>query len=658
MHQQNQPVRKRPPPPSLSSLDSLNPYRASSASARSTPSLSLSTPSFLTPPILNKPLSSPPPQIEGEDYLSSRPHATQPQKRRHRRSKRLPSFLQSSKEKDHGASAVAIDNEGPNASDSESGDSRNTASDIGSPSRVPVALDTAKFTIRRQSTKSSLAPIETITRQIARGDFTATSKASNDAEPESVAVGSLRRFSKALASRFHHLPVKEADYGPSISSGIERIVTSGITRTDVDDFLNQKDDHTPPRAKSVSHGHAVQARVALETPTTITLRKASDTYFFVIAPKADRVPPKSDKVPVISQLAVESEEPSFSLMDFRSKRVCEPRKSLWYSLPLLSEQDDSMPSHEPPTPEPPAAKTDTSTTGLSLPIIQPRALPPDTALTFSSVHRTTPTSALDPPSIRGSISAVHKRRRTSTVHIHSRTSVHEIIWAEDENTNTSSSSSPSPTQPHTRRPSLVSSNITPKQPSHSVPASPGAKPVTIGKTPRSPEEAIFEWSWDAPTSPPARHPPVLDQPVVYSPIDIPPAPLESRTTRRLAKSKDSSVESFPPLLERNNTTDWRRSLVDINDPLGGRGPRWIPAIKRTEEAAAETSKLEGLDGDTGGYEHSDGLDGEEGGDGEKDKAKERRASNHTLAVARVKEKGRVGSCVGASAHKRVTWTRV
>lgn len=84
----------------------------------------------------------------------------------------------------------------------------------------------------------------------------------------------------------------------------------------------------------------------------------------------------------------------------------------------------------------------------------------------------------------------------------------------------------------------------------------------------------------------------------------------------------------------------------------------MPTIKRTEEAAAETPKLEGLDGDTGGYEHGYERDGEEGGDGEKDKVKERRASSRTLAVARMKEKGRAGSCVGASAHKRVSWTRV
>lgn len=576
-------------------------------------------------------------------------------------------------------SAAAIDNKGPNASDSESGVSRSDANDIGSPSRIPAALDNAKLTIRRQSTKSSLAPTETMTRQTARGDFTATSKASNDAEQDSVAVGSLRRmshatkvlsvskaqdlrrFSKALASRFHHLPVKELGHGPSTSHDIERIVASGITRTDVDDFLKQHDDRTLPKASNVNHDHAVQARVALETPTTITLRKASDAYFFVIGPKAERRPPKFDRVPAVSEPAAGSEEPSVSLMDFRSKHVCEPRKSLWYSLPLLSEQDDSKPSYEPPTPEPSGAETDRSTPRKSLPTIQPRTISSDTALTFSSVHRTTPTTALDPPSVRRSISTVHRRRRTSTVHIHSRTSVHEIIWAEDENTNTPSSSSPSspsPTQTRTRRPSLISGNITPKQSFHSEPASPGAKPIIIGKTSHSPEETIFEWSWDAPTSSPAHQSHILDQPVVCSPIEIPPGTLADRTRHRPSKSKDSSVESFPPLMERNNTTEWRRApLVDINDPLVGRGPRWMPVMGRTEEGVADIPKLGGLNQDTGVCKDGNGRDGEEGGDKELGKGTGRRASNRAFAGARMKEKGRVGSCVGVSGHKRVSWTK-
>jgi len=82
-----------------------------------------------------------------------------------------------------------------------------------------------------------------------------------------------------------------------------------------------------------------------------------------------------------------------------------------------------------------------------------------------------------------------------------------------------------------------------------------------------------------------------------------------------------------------------------------------------EEAAADIRKLEGLDEDSddngGGGEGgtSDKWNHERGGDGERGRGKDRRASNRAFAVARMKEKGRVGSCVGVSGHKRVSWTR-
>ncbi len=72
----------------------------------------------------------------------------------------------------------------------------------------------------------------------------------------------------------------------------------------------------------------------------------------------------------------------------------------------------------------------------------------------------------------------------------------------------------------------------------------------------------------------------------------------------------------------------------------------MPTIGWTEEGAAIVSKLEGLDEDIGGFKEGHGWDGEEDGDEEREKTKERRASNRAFAVARMKEKGRVGSCVG------------
>ena len=472
----------------------------------------------------------------------------------------------------------------------------------------------------------------------------------------------LRRFSHALAATIHQPTIKEPLYHPIDSANVQHIFKSGITRTDVDEFLQGADSQKPLKQNSVKQNPVDQERVALETPTTITLRKASDAYFFVIGPKDAKTATRSDNLPATFKTPTLSQEPSVALVDFRSKRLCEARKSLWYSLPLLSEQDE-VKIPEPPANEPAATKPEDSRPEASLPTIQPRAQPSDPALTFSSVHRTAPTCFLDPPTCHSSVSPASKpRRRTSTVHVQTRTSVHEIVWAEDENTNTSSSSSresTSPTRPLTRAPSLVAGNITPKQCSRSEPVSPNIPNRTA-----SPEETIFDWSWNAP-APASLQPRILedDQPVVCSPIDV--LPPETRKQKRPSVSKDSSVESFPPLLTRDNTTEWRRTpLVDINAPLAERATaRWIPVSGQTrgERQGKEEKEIEkmdqeqGDDGEEGGLETEDNE--EVGSGGRADEKLIRRASCHPYAEARMGEKGRVGSSVGISGRKRVSWTK-
>ena len=532
--------------------------------------------------------------------------------------------------------------------------------------------------VRRQSTQSSLMP--TTTFPSVKGDLTATSQAVSEAERDSAAMSSLRRmnhatkrfsvskaqdsrrFSHALAATIHQPTIKEPLYHPSDSADVQHIFKSGITQTDVDDFLNGADAQKPLQQNIVKRNPVDQERVALETPTTITLRKASDAYFFVIGPKDAKTPARSDKLPAGSNTPTQSQEPSVALVDFRSKRLCDARKSLWYSLPLLSEQDD-VKIPEPPTNGPAATKPEDSRPEASLPMIQPRAQPSDPALTFSSVHRTTPTCFLDPPTRHSSVSPASKpRRRTSTVHVHTRTSVHEIVWAEDENTNTSSSSSresTSPTRPLTRAPSLVAGNITPKQCSRSEPASPNIPNRTA-----SPEETIFDWSWNAPAGA-SLQPRILedDQPAVCSPIDV--LPPETRRQKRSSVSKDSSVESFPPLLPRDNTTEWRRTpLVDINEPLAGRATaRCIPVAGQTrgEGQGKEVKEIERTDQEQDGDGEEGGLEtegNEEGGNGDPvDERLTRRASCHPYAEARMGEKGRVGSSGGIKWRNRVRGAR-
>ena len=135
------------------------------------------------------------------------------------------------------------------------------------------------------------------------GDLTATSDIGFGTERNSAAVSSLRRMSTAtkrfsvskaqdlrrlshaLAATLHHAPVMEPRYDPNTSIDVVHVFASGISQTDVDDFLHKADTLALHRHNSVKQDPVDKGLVALETPTTITLRKASDAYFFVIGPK-------------------------------------------------------------------------------------------------------------------------------------------------------------------------------------------------------------------------------------------------------------------------------------------------------------------------------------------------------------------------------------
>lgn len=186
----------------------------------------------------------------------------------------------------------------------------------------------------------------------------------------------------------------------------------------------------------------------------------------------------------------------------------------------------------------------------------------------------------------------------------------------------------------------------------------------------SPKETMAEWSWDArPTRPLLSG--MIDDPIVCSPVDefLPAAPAQKRPS----KSKDSSVESFPPLLERNNTTEWRLApLVDINEPLNGKG-RWVPVVRPMAEEGSrdEIPVIEGLDDDDGPIsprrhiggsvgKNDERVAGEErGGGDERGRRESRRKSTFPKGPepVRMAERGRVGSHVGISGGKRVSWTR-
>ena len=395
--------------------------------------------------------------------------------------------------------------------------------------------------------------------------------------------------------------------------------------------------------------------LGLDTPATITLRKASDAYFVVIGqtntiggtPTTARIPFPPKPPPDL--------EPSVALMDFRSMRVVEPRKSLWYSLPLLSDQNEKLDSLEDDTGQSQPAANEAIHESLSIfNSIQGPGTAAEPAITFTDVHLAPQSFASVPYSRRPSSSAVQRLRRTSTVHIKSRSSVHEIIWREDENSSGSSlqgSVSPSP------------KDKSPGSLDNMTPTSPKATEVSRS-TPPTPREHLqrpalesflegipFEWSWNA------------QQTAAISSVHSSNDPLAPASTsksapitpsKRLSISKESGntrVESFPPLRDRKDTTEWRRApLVDLNDPLAGRVTRvWIPRITTEPFQGLKDMSEDGVGvGNSDRRQSMDGVDG-----GESGPRFQRRSSAHPFAPARLGPRGRMGSSLGASSHRKM-----
>ena len=341
-------------------------------------------------------------------------------------------------------------------------------------------------------------------------------------------------------------------------------------------------------------------------------------------------------------------------MNFRSQRVADRKKSLWYSLPLLCSQDENLESTKRESDQSNPAVNEAIHDSLSIfGSLRSTSTVVEPATTYTDVH-TAPQTFASVPFSKCSPSTPAKVRRTSTVHIKSRTSVHEIIWREQETSSGSSSSgSKSPVQKD--KGSQTLGTITPTTPkamftSRSAPPTPRGH-LDSPRLQALPEENLFEWSWQAQQTMAISSSPRSSDPQSSTavPRSAPTTPPRRRSISK--ESSNSSVESFPPLMDRKNTTEWRVApLVDLNDPMAGRVTRmWIPQIN-TEGSGGPNSVIEhGVS--RGESERRQSMDGESGDDDER--VWTRRASAHPYAVPRLGPSGRMGSSIGASSHKKI-----
>lgn len=545
---------------------------------------------------------------------------------------------------------------GSPANGSESGD----INDVDTLENKRVVLD-SDVGVKRQATLSFGTP--TISGPTVQGEVALHSRASLDRKDDAAAT-SLRKidpmtkepslFGSRRLSRISQVLVGSI-YQPRTNSG-GRDDNTDRTSKQVHHAPADEDDDFPsthglPRPRS----HLFRGtHLGSDTPATITLRKASDAYFVMIGQGAANGDFSTSGGISLPKPPPADRKPSVALMDFRSKRLMEHRKSLWYSLPLLSDQnvENDSPSEE-KAEEKPVRENDHEPLSI-FNNLQGSGTLAEPAITFTDVHPAPQSYASVPYSCGRSSSMLGKPRRTSSVHIKTRSSVHEIIWREDETSSGSSSQesiSPVQTNKSNQAPNMMTPRVTRTTSiSQSAPTTPILH-IENSKlyTPR--EENLFEWSWNAqqaggsmPTvsaaDPPASAP-VLQQ------------ASSSRPHRRSIskESRQPSVESFPPLMDRQNTTEWRRApLVDLNDPMSGRVTRmWLPQITAEGVEGLMSLSEEPADFASGGKRLS--MDGEDGREGVGERR--RRSSAHPYAPARLGLKGRVGSSIGSSSHKKM-----
>ena len=640
-------TKRRAPPPSLTHLDRLNPFKTASAST---------SPNYLTPPVTNIPLSSPPPLAIANDYLNA--HVNH--KKRHTagsmKSQASPG------DNDRSPDSLLVRNCGFSASHPELRDTSSIAARVDDSADKGSALNPA---VEVKSQAALALSTSTISGPEVQGEVAFPSHASLDLKDDTAATalrtmsqvpkesslfGSRRfsRISQALVTAIHQ---PKAFPGGEDGKAVGTPKEMHFDREN--DITNSPMSHRLSRPTS----HLFKGtHLGFDTPATITLRKASDAYFVVIGGAAVGNSSRPGSVSFSPKPNSSDRKPSVALMDFRSKRLTEHRKSLWYSLPLLSDQTpqaESLSKDDDTKQQITAQESSPESSDIFSNVQRPSAMA-EPAVTFTDVH-TAPQSFASVPYFRSqSSSTVKKPRRTSSVRIETRTSVHEVIWQEDENSSgTSSQGSISPIQnnkmpprPCTNAPTTPSLEIA----SYSAPATPSIH-VSDPTLQTLPQENIFEWSWNAkkagvPTPTISPIDPPLSTPVPQGTVSVPP---KRRSVSK--ESSSSSVESFPPLMDRQHTTEWRRApLVNLDDPMAGRVTRmWLPQIT--------TNGLEGL-GDlieepaevgAGGKQPS--MDGPGGSEGVWEPR--RRPSAHPFAPARLGLSGRAGSNIGAGSHKKM-----
>lgn len=423
------------------------------ALARSLPhsEASTPTPSLLTPPVSGTPNMSPPPRHEADDYISVHVSDHHHHKRKHPSKKQRKRY--NTREGSEGSRPLqrslrsGLQTGTSNGSDCELCDA---GIDEDSGSNAPLI----KIVARPYLPNHLHGPQDTTAADRVHVQTWPTLSSSVVAvdEPDSPAVNALRSVSLQVPTR-------------SKSQGLQRVSTTlantlNFFRSDPavsfaavpPHQASKKAEETSRRSSAHSKSLAYRdvtrrcptltdgkdGSRTLETPATITLRKASNVYAtspittsmsaLLTRERENKRAADAPAAELLSFYSSQTLEKKPTFTDPPSPESAEAPRSL-KEQPTFTFEMDSQPIRR-------GSKSVSRCSDISN--ARRCSLPAEAALTFADVHVSPGSFAVGPNPRKQSLIPTEFSRRISTVQIRSRNSVHEVIWREDETTSGSS----------------------------------------------------------------------------------------------------------------------------------------------------------------------------------------------------------------------------
>ena len=670
----------------------LSPQHLALASSLPHSRTSTQSPSLLTPPVSGTPNMSPPPRHEADDYMNA--HRPDPQHYKRKHPRRKTRRFHSNRERSEESRPPQLSlRSGPRTGSSIGSDcelcaTRNSDGEDDAGSNAPLIRSLGppsrqnRVHKSQKSTEYDEAHVQTSSTRISSG--TAID------ESDSPAVNALRSLSFQVPVRSDSQGLRRVSTAfantlnlfkpnPSVSFAA---VPSHQASKKAEEAFRRSSAHSKSlayqdinrRRSTLIDGKDVSR--ALETPATITLRKASNVY--ATSPiktsmgasltreyegKRAADAPASELLAFYSSSTLENGPP---LTDIPSLENAEAPTSLGGRPTITSEAESQCFRRR--------SKSVSQFNDISN--ARRCSTHAEAALTFADVHVAPGSFAIRPKSRTQSLIPAEFSRRISTVHFRSHTSIHEVIWREDETTSDSSLAASSRASQHAGH----SFRSTPSPESE---GSPSPKPALKQKETRTllamvPESVsnftkmpdnLFRWTWGASSASVEGTPSPVDpksdtlgqvaqatarptdtrsdplgQLLVISTSDPGLGSLQQSSDRQESRSqrpsfsKLLSVQSFPALRPRSSTAEWRKApLVDLNVPLAGQVAQY-QGQKITHSAGLGTHAESSITG-----------------------VKERRSSQlHNTGLSRrwsSNPQASVGSMIGASSHKRVVLRR-